>query len=60
MVEMDLQNSHFVPADRAFQRVVAERGQDSSSPMVKAPIKTVFTFRNGTMKFSIDLSVSGV
>ena len=60
MIIVEFKKLHFVFAVRAFQRVIAERKEDGISPLIETTIDTVLVFGNGTIKFGINLAVSGI
>ena len=44
MIVIKLKKHHLVLTDRTFQRVITERGENSSSPLIEAEVNMMFAF----------------
>lgn len=60
MIVIKFKKHHLVLTVWTFQRIITERGQNSSSPLIEAAINVMLAFRNGTMEPGINLTVAGV
>ena len=60
MIVIEFKKKHFVFAVRTFKRVITKGNENGISPLVKTLVNMVFAFVYCTMKFGVNITMSGI